>query len=135
MNWLPCQMACGASNRSWTCKPCWGRHCLPQKAFPRSKSLRCSPGRALAEQLDRPECLVPLISNQFWFHLVRAEYRPALALAEQLGQIGEARKAGLARFLGHLARGIIRLMFGEFIAARTALEACLRLADPAHRNM
>ena len=29
--------------------------------------------RALAEQIDRPEYLVPLMVGQFWFHLVRAD--------------------------------------------------------------
>ena len=45
--------------------------------------------RALAEQLDRPEYLVPLIVGQWAFHFVRAEHRLALALGEQLEQIGE----------------------------------------------
>ena len=42
--------------------------------------------RALAEQIDRPEYLVPLMLGQFWFHLVRAEYRLALPLGKQAGK-------------------------------------------------
>ena len=56
--------------------------------------------RALAEQLDRPEYLVPLIVGQWAFHLVRAEHRLALALGEQLEQIGEARNDAAAQLLG-----------------------------------
>ena len=56
--------------------------------------------RALAEQLDRPEYLVPLIVGQWAFHLVRAEHRLALALGEQLEKIGEARNDAAAQLLG-----------------------------------
>ena len=61
--------------------------------------------RALAEQLDRPEYLVPLIVGQWAFHLVRAEHRLALALGEQLEQIGEARNDAAAQLLGRYAAG------------------------------
>jgi len=37
--------------------------------------------RTLAQQLDRPEHLVPLIFGQFWFHNGRSEHRLALLLA------------------------------------------------------
>ena len=47
--------------------------------------------RALAEQIDRPEYLVPLILGQWAFHLVRSEHKLALSLAEQIEKIGEAR--------------------------------------------
>jgi predicted ATPase len=40
--------------------------------------------RALAEQLDRPEHLVPLIFGQWSFHVARSEHKLALSLAEQL---------------------------------------------------
>ena len=43
--------------------------------------------RTLAQQLDRPEHLVPLIFGQFWFHNGRSEHRLALPLAGQLEQI------------------------------------------------
>ena len=56
--------------------------------------------RALAEQLDRPEHLVPLILGQWGFHCVRSEHRLALSLAEQLEKIGEARNDAAAQLLG-----------------------------------
>ena len=62
--------------------------------------------RALAEQLDRPEYLVPLIVGQWAFHCVRAEHRLALPLGEQLEKIGEARNDAAAQLLGrYSARG------------------------------
>jgi predicted ATPase len=47
--------------------------------------------RALAEQIDRPDYLVPLMYVQWQFHFVRAEHRLALSLAERIEKIGEAR--------------------------------------------
>ena len=91
--------------------------------------------RALAEQLDRPEYLVPLIVGQWAFHCVRAEHRLALALGEQLEQIGEARNDAAAQLLGRLLHGTTRFFLGEFVAARALLERCMGLADPAHRTI
>ena len=78
--------------------------------------------RALAEQLDRPEYLVPLIVGQWAFHSVRAEHRLALALGEQLETIGEARNDAAAQLPGRCMQGQTRFFLGEFIAARAALE-------------
>jgi hypothetical protein len=47
--------------------------------------------RALADQLERSEHLVPLILGQGSIHHVRAENRLALPVGEQLEQIDEAR--------------------------------------------
>jgi class 3 adenylate cyclase/tetratricopeptide (TPR) repeat protein len=90
--------------------------------------------RALAEQLDRPECLVPLVLGQFGYHLMRGEYRLALALGEQLEKNGEARNDAAAQLLGRYAHGGPRFWLGQFVAARAVLERCLLLADPAHRT-
>ena len=89
--------------------------------------------RALAEQIDRPEYLVPLIFGQWVFHLVRSEHRLALPLAEQLEKIGEARNDVAAQLLGRRAHGLTRCFLGEFVAARALLERCHGLSDPAHR--
>jgi hypothetical protein len=45
--------------------------------------------RALAEQLDRPEYVVPRIFGQWSFHVARSEHKLALSLVEQLEKIGE----------------------------------------------
>jgi class 3 adenylate cyclase/tetratricopeptide (TPR) repeat protein len=89
--------------------------------------------RALAEQLERPDYLVPLIAGQWVFHNVRAEYRLALSLAKQLEKIGEAWNDATPKLLGRVLQGVNRFWLGEFVAARTLLEQCMGLADPAHR--
>ncbi len=74
--------------------------------------------RALAEQLDRPEHLVPLIVGQSAFHFLRAEHRLALVLGEQLEQIGEEAERCNGAIAGLLlARGLPASILGEFVAA------------------
>jgi tetratricopeptide (TPR) repeat protein len=89
--------------------------------------------RALAEQIDRPEYLVPLILAQCMFHFARAEHKQALSLAEQVEKIGEARNDVEAQLRGRLMQGQARLWLGEFVAARMVLEQAHGLSDPAHR--
>ena len=68
------------------------------------------------------------------FHLGRGEHKLALALAEQMEKIGEARNDVRAQLVGRRANGLTRLYLGEFVAARALLERCHGLADPAHRG-
>jgi class 3 adenylate cyclase len=91
--------------------------------------------RALAEQLQRPDYLAPLVAGQWTFHQVRAQHRLALSLGGQLEQIGEAQNDSPAQLLGHLFQGASRFLLGEFIPARALLEKCMGLADPEHRNV
>jgi class 3 adenylate cyclase len=90
--------------------------------------------RALAEQVDQPEYLWPVFLGQSSFHRVRGEHRQALALAEQLEKIGEARNDIAAQLVGRLANGRTRLFLGDFVAARAFLERCHGLADPMYRG-
>jgi class 3 adenylate cyclase/tetratricopeptide (TPR) repeat protein len=85
--------------------------------------------RALAEQLDRPEYLVPAIGRQYWFHTARGEPRLALALAEELEAIGKTRNQTEYKWLGRFMQGISRFRLGEFIAARAMLEQCTDLDE------
>jgi predicted ATPase len=87
--------------------------------------------RALAEQLDRPEYLVPLIAGQWVHHNVRAEYRLSLQLSEQLEQIGGARNDAAAQSLGYAWQGTDHFFLGEFVTARALLER--GLVDPAQQ--
>jgi predicted ATPase len=89
--------------------------------------------RALAEQSGRPEYLVRLVFGQWTFHLNRAEHKLALSLAEQFEKIGEARNDVAAQLQGRRAKGLTRLLLGEFVVARALLEQCHGLGDPAHR--
>jgi tetratricopeptide (TPR) repeat protein len=89
--------------------------------------------RALAEQIDRPEYLVPLIYVQWQFHFVRAEHRLALSLAERIEKIGETRNEVATQLLGCRTQGASRCFLGEFVATRALLERGIGLSDPAHR--
>ena len=89
--------------------------------------------RALAEQLDRPDYLVPLLYLQRVFHAVRAEHKLALSLAEQMEKFGEARKDKAIVHLGHYLQGFDRFDLGEFVAARALFEQCHGSRDSAHR--
>ena len=86
--------------------------------------------RALAEQLERPEYLVPLIVGQWAFYSVRAEHKLALPLGEQLVTIAEARHDAATLLLGRLMQGASRFYLGEFVSSRAVLEQCSGLADP-----
>ena len=88
--------------------------------------------RALAEQIDRPEYVWRAFFGQWTFHRNRGEYQLALALAEQVEKIGEARNDVTAQWVGRWASGFTRLYLGDFVAARALLERCL--ADPAYRG-
>jgi tetratricopeptide (TPR) repeat protein len=90
--------------------------------------------RTLAERIDRPEYLVPLLYGQWAYHQTRAEYKLALSIAQQLERIGEMRNDVRAQLWGRLAAGMIRFLLGEFVAARALLEQCHRLGDPAYRG-
>ena len=95
----------------------------------------CSRARALAEQLDRAEYLVPLIMVQYAFHLVRAEHRLALPLVEQLKKLGKSRNDPSVQWLGCGCEGMTRFLLGELDPARALLERFYRLSDPAHRTI
>jgi hypothetical protein len=89
--------------------------------------------RTLAKQTNRAEYLLPLTVGQWQFHLIRAEHRQALSLAEQIEEIGEARNDMAALLQGRHTHGWTRCLLGEFVAARALQERCLGLSDPAHR--
>jgi len=88
---------------------------------------------ALAEQIDRPEHVVPLIYGQYAFHSIRSEHKRALLLAEQIERIGETRNDVAAQLQGRRAQGVTRNYLGELVAARALLEQCHGLYEPTHR--
>jgi tetratricopeptide (TPR) repeat protein len=94
-----------------------------------------SRGRSLAEQLGRPEYLVPLLYGEWAFHLFRAELRLALSFAEQMQKTAETRNDAAALLLGRLENAITCSFLGEFLAARALCDHCHRLRDPAHRSI
>jgi predicted ATPase len=90
-------------------------------------------GRFLAEQLDRPDYLVPLLHGQWLFHNARAEYRLALSLARQMESIGETRNDVAAVLQSHLLQGFTLFFLGDVRTARFHFEQSHGLGDPARR--
>jgi tetratricopeptide (TPR) repeat protein len=89
--------------------------------------------RALAEQLDRTDYLVPLLLGEYNFRVFRAEWILVLSLAEQIDKMGGARNDGAALLISSYMRGIAHFNLGEFVSARTLLEQCL--SGPAYRSV
>jgi predicted ATPase len=89
--------------------------------------------RQLAEQLDRAECLVPLLYGQWVFHVSRSEPRLALSFGEQVERIAQDRDDSAALALSRVMQGIARFSLAEFHNVRVLLEQCAGLREPAHR--
>jgi tetratricopeptide (TPR) repeat protein len=89
--------------------------------------------RELAEQLDRPDYLAPLLFGLFTLHATRGELKAALALAEELENFGKAHDNLSASLLGKMSRGMTCFSLGEFTSARALSEQCDAFGEPAHR--
>jgi tetratricopeptide (TPR) repeat protein len=89
--------------------------------------------RALAEQIGRPEYLVPPIVGQWASHLVRAEHKLALSMAGQLEEIGKGSNDVAAELQGRAAHGQTAFFLGYFEDARALQEPGVSLSDPSHR--
>ena len=87
----------------------------------------------LAEQLDRPDYLFPLLLGRFAFHLLRGELKLALSLAQQMEEIGQTRGDAAMVYWGRTQHGWLRFFAGEFVAARTILAQTYGMSDPAAR--
>ncbi|MFB9265631.1 AAA family ATPase [Bradyrhizobium erythrophlei] len=89
--------------------------------------------RSLAERCDRADRLAPLLYSQWGFRMVRAEHDLAVSLAEQLENLGETRSDHVTLLLGHYIHGASCYFRGEFATARSLLELCDGLREPAAR--
>ena len=89
--------------------------------------------RELAEQLDRPDYLAPLLFGLFTLHNTRGELKVALALAEELENFGNAHDNSSASLLGKMSRGMTCFQLGELTIARALSEQCDAFGEPAHR--
>jgi class 3 adenylate cyclase/predicted ATPase len=87
----------------------------------------------LAEQLDRPDYLFPLLFGQVLFHHLRGENKLALSLAQQMEEIGQTRGDAALVHAGRTQHGMIRCVVGEFVAARTILTQNYGMSDSAAR--
>jgi predicted ATPase len=89
--------------------------------------------RGLAEQLDHPDYLVPLLYSQWVFRMVRGEHKQALLLAEQMEKVGEPQDDESTLLNGHHLHGSSHFYTGEFVAACTLFEQCHGLGEAARR--
>lgn len=87
----------------------------------------------LAEGLNRPEYVVPLLHGQWTFHHVRSEFDMALSLAKKVEDLGRARNDAAALLRAKHLEGMSRLFLGHFLKARALFEQCYGLAEPAFR--
>ena len=87
--------------------------------------------QTLAEQVDRPEYLVPLLHGQWGYHIVRSELKLALSHAEKVQEIGEHRNDLAVKFLGYYMSGMVRFYLGEFDRARLCFDRCNDMGDSA----
>jgi predicted ATPase len=86
----------------------------------------------LAEKLDRPECLVPLLYAKHWLHTGRAQLNLAQSIAEQIETIGAARNDYPALLLGHFLHGSDKFVMGHFESAMELLNQSRDIIDPPH---
>ena len=89
---------------------------------------------AIAEQINRVEYVLPLNYGQFLHHMIRAEHKLALSVAERMERVGNALGQPEGVLLSRHFRGVGHFMIGEFDVARTLFEQCHGLSEPAHRK-
>jgi predicted ATPase len=84
--------------------------------------------RAIAEQLNLPDYLLPVLYGQWLFHNNRAEIVLVRSIAEQLEKVGQQLRNTEMLFVGHFLHGIARYEYGDLDAARALLERALNLS-------
>jgi adenylate cyclase len=90
--------------------------------------------RVLCERAGRLDALVQVLVGLFAYHFVRAELRPASAIAAQLLRIADRQGANgdaHARLAADAAMGVSSLATGALAAAHEHLERVIRAYDPA----
>jgi class 3 adenylate cyclase/tetratricopeptide (TPR) repeat protein len=88
--------------------------------------------RVLAERLNRSDDIVPLLHAEWIYRLSRAEYSLAHPLAERIETNGQAQNNVAAICLGRSKKAWTQYQRAQFVAARTLIEQCQELSDPAH---
>jgi len=96
-------------------------------------SLTYAKARTAYERAGRRERVIPVIRGQWLFHLIRAEYEPALALGAEMLTMGEhaGRPTWLAE--GYMYRGLAHMYRGELESARAELEEAYQRHAPPER--
>lgn len=85
--------------------------------------------RDLCHQAKETERLFPVLNGLYAFHLVRAEYRLAGEVADQILDLADASGKTEHRMVGHRAMGAVQLHIGNLAEARSHLELAWGLYD------
>ena len=83
---------------------------------------------------ERQAVLIPIVRGQWIFHLIRAEYRPALALGDEMIAMGAGETPSMCVAEGHLYRGLARMYMGDLDLARPDLERAFVLHKAPSRR-
>ncbi len=91
--------------------------------------------RQLCEQLNLPSQFVTVLYGQFVLRLCqRNDLSLALAVADELHRIGEARNDDAIQLMALFMRGMAHMWRGEFVAGCNVYERCLVMNARAHRE-
>ncbi|MED5621137.1 AAA family ATPase [Ideonella sp. BN130291] len=85
---------------------------------------------ALARRLEDSARLVPALNGLYAYHMVRGQCDAALAPAQALLQVAQARGDAVMQMIGHRAVGAVAFHLGEPLTAREHLEVALAAYDP-----
>jgi predicted ATPase len=89
----------------------------------------------LAQQAREPAQLFPVLFGLWQLHLVRAEYRTARELGEQLLNLADSTRDSGLLVEAHGAVGVTLFHLGEIVSARMHLERSTSLYEPdRHRS-
>jgi predicted ATPase len=86
--------------------------------------------RELCQQIEETPQLFIVLWGLWQFHIVRAEYKTARELAEQLLHLAQSRQDSDLLIQAYYALGLTSIFLGEFVAARECFEQGVVLYDP-----
>jgi tetratricopeptide (TPR) repeat protein len=90
--------------------------------------------RDLCASLDDPPEVFPALLGLFAIYLLRGKLRMAYELAEQLLRRAQSLHDPLLLTFAHLALGDASIEMGEFLPAKSHLEAAISHYDPVHHQ-
>jgi predicted ATPase len=85
--------------------------------------------RALAEQLNEPTLLFPLLYRKWVTHTIWSQQRDARAVAQEFLSLAEQQVDPAPRMMGHRLLGLTLFLMGELAASRTECDRALELYD------
>jgi predicted ATPase len=90
--------------------------------------------RELCQQVGDTSQLFPVLFGLWWFYFVRAEYKTARKLTEQLLILAQDIRDSALLLEAHLALGLTLVYLGEFVSAQTHLEQGIALYSPQQHH-